>query len=42
MSQWDYVVLAYGIGIGGTLGLIGWTYWRLRVAEKRAEAIKRK
>jgi hypothetical protein len=42
MNQWSFVLLAYGIAGLATLLLVGWAYWVMRLAEKQAEAAKRR
>lgn len=42
MTQWHYVLLAYGLGIAGTAGLIGYCWMALKRAEARLDALKRK
>jgi hypothetical protein len=41
MSQWSFVMAAYGLAALATLGLIGWSYLAMRSAEADAEAAKR-
>jgi len=41
LVAWPYVIAAYAVTIGGTLGLVGWTLAMMRRAEKRAEALDR-
>lgn len=42
MTQWDYVMLAYGLGIGGTLAIIAYSWSGLKRAERRLDDLKRK
>ncbi|MEZ5708490.1 MAG: hypothetical protein R3E02_03765 [Blastomonas sp.] len=42
MTQWTYVILAYAVGIGGTLALLLFSRSALRRAEKQFDEIKRK
>ena len=42
MSQWTFVVAAYGLAGLATFGLTGWAYWSMRSAEADAEAAKRR
>ena len=37
LNQWDFVVAAYAIGIGGTLALTGWVWAAMRAAERRRD-----
>ena len=41
MSQWSFVIAAYGLAALATISLIGWAYLTMRNAEADAEAIKR-
>lgn len=41
LSQWDFVTLAYAIGIVGTLAIIGWSLAALKKAEWRKEKLRR-
>jgi hypothetical protein len=38
---WPFVIAAYAIAIGGTIGLAGWSWIALRKAEARADALDR-
>ena len=41
MSQWDYVIMAYAVAIGGTIFVL-WRCWSdLRKSEKKLEELKR-
>lgn len=42
MSQWTYVIMAYALGISGSIGLIGYCWMALKRAEARLDALKRK
>jgi cbb3-type cytochrome oxidase subunit 3 len=42
MSQWPFVIAAYGLVSLATIGLIAWAYWSMRKAEADAEAVKRR
>jgi hypothetical protein len=41
MSQWSFVIAAYGLAAFATVCLVGWAYWSMRTAEADAEAVKR-
>lgn len=41
LIAWPYVIAAYTVTIGGTLGLVGWALMMMRRAERRAEALDR-
>jgi hypothetical protein len=36
MNQWLFVAAAYGLTVGATLALIGWSYVAMRAAERDA------
>ncbi|WP_404711445.1 hypothetical protein [Sphingomonas sp. MMS24-J13] len=38
---WPFVLAAYGIAVGGTIGLAIWSFVALRRAEARADALDR-
>lgn len=42
MSQWGFVVAAYGLAGLATTALLGWAYLAMRTAEADAEAVKRR
>ncbi len=42
MTQWSYVIMAYGAVLIGMAGLVVLSYGAMRKAEKQAEALKRK
>lgn len=42
LSQWDFVVAAYAVGIIGTLLIVTWSLLALRRAEKRLEKVRGK
>jgi hypothetical protein len=42
MSQWPFVLAAYGLAALATFGLIGWSFLAMRSAEADAEAVKRR
>jgi len=42
MSQWSFVIAAYGVVAVATLGLIAWAWAAMRQAEAGAEAAKRR
>jgi len=42
MNQWDFVVAALGIGVVGTLVLVGWTLWAMVRAERRRDRVRGK
>lgn len=42
MTQWSYVILAYGAVLIGMVVLVISSYGAMRKAEKQAEALKRR
>jgi hypothetical protein len=40
-DAWPFVIAAYVVTIGGTLGLLGWSLAALRRSEARADALDR-
>ncbi len=42
LNAWPFVVAAYGVTIGGTAALLGWSLRALRRAEARADALGRR
>lgn len=42
LDQWDFVILAYVVGVLGTLAMVGWSWLAMRRAEKRRDKVKRK
>ena len=39
LQAWPFVIAAYGVATGGTVGLIAWSFVALRRAEARAAAL---
>ena len=37
MTQWTYVIMAYALGIGATLILLGWSWLAMRRAERNRD-----
>lgn len=37
LSQWDFVIAAYAVGILGTLAMIAWALAAMRRAERRRD-----
>lgn len=35
LDQWQFVIAAYAIGIGGTLGMVAWSWIAMFRAERR-------
>ncbi len=42
LNQWDFVMLAYGVGIAALAGLILWAWQAMRRAELRRDATRRR
>ncbi len=42
MSQWRFVIAAYGVVAIGTVGLIAWAMASMRRAEAEADAVKQR
>lgn len=42
LNQWDFVVLAYGVGAVALVMLIVWSWRAMRLAEARRDATKRR
>lgn len=42
LDQWDFVLLAYAVGLVALAGLTLWAWWAMRQAEARRDAIKRR
>ena len=42
LDQWQYVIAAYAVGVGGTLVLVGWALAAMRRAERRREHTRSK
>jgi hypothetical protein len=41
LDAWPFVIAAYAVAVGGTLGLLGWALLALRRSEARADALDR-
>jgi len=42
LAHWPFVIASYAIGIAGTLGMAGWSWWSMKRAEARRDAAKGK
>lgn len=42
LDQWDFVLLAYAVGLVALAGLTLWAWRAMRQAEARRDAIKRR
>jgi hypothetical protein len=41
LDQWTFVVAAYGVGVIGTLAMIGWSWLAMLAAERRREETRK-
>jgi hypothetical protein len=37
LDQWDFVIAAYTVGLGGTLAMVAWSWLAMIRAERRRE-----
>lgn len=37
LDQWDFVIAAYAVGLGGTLAMLAWSWLAMRRAERWRE-----
>ena len=37
LDPWPFVLAAYALGIGATFALVAWSWWAMRLAERRRE-----
>ncbi|GAA3794283.1 hypothetical protein GCM10022600_14540 [Qipengyuania pelagi] len=42
LDQWDFVIAAYAVGLGGTIAMIVWSWLAMRRAEKRRDEVRRR
>ena len=40
LNQWTYVIAAYAVGLAGTAALVLQSWWAMRRAEARRDAVK--
>lgn len=40
LDQWNFVIAAFAIGIGGTLGMVVWSWLEMRRAERRRDEVR--
>ena len=38
LDQWDFVLAAYSVAVGGTLALVAWSWLTMVAAERRRDA----
>ena len=42
LDQWNFVIAAYVVGVGGTLAMVAWSWLSMKRAEKRRDEVKRR
>jgi hypothetical protein len=42
LDQWNYVIAAYALCIGGTLALVAWSWFSMRRAERHRDKVRGK
>ena len=42
LDQWDFVIAAYVVGLGGAIAMIVWSWLAMRRAEKRRDEVRRR
>jgi hypothetical protein len=42
LDQWDFVIAAYLVGVGATLGLVAWSWLAMKRAEQRRDEARGK
>jgi hypothetical protein len=42
MNPWPFVIAAYAVAVGGTGGLLVWSFASMRRAEAAADSLKRR
>ena len=42
LDPWIFVNAAYAIGVIGTLGMVAWSWFEMRRAEKRRDEVRKK
>lgn len=42
LDQWDFVIAAYAVGIGGTVAMVGWAWASMIRAERRRDEARRR
>lgn len=41
LDQWNFVIAAYIVGVGGTLAMIAWSWLSMKRTEAKRDAVKR-
>ncbi len=42
LDQWNFVIAAYAVGVGGTIAMVAWSWISMKRAEARRDKVKRK
>ncbi len=42
LDQWNFVIAAYAVGIGGTLAMVAWSWIAMKRAEARRDKVRRR
>ncbi|NVE94404.1 hypothetical protein [Altererythrobacter lutimaris] len=42
LNQWNFVIASYVVGVGGTLAMIAWSWFDMKRAETKREAVKQR
>lgn len=42
LDQWNFVLAAYAVGVGGTLAMVVWSWVSMARAERRRDEVKRR
>jgi len=42
VDAWTFVIAAYALGVGATLGMVAWSWTAMRRAEKRRDASRKR
>lgn len=42
LDQWNFVIAAYVVGVGGTLAMVAWSWIAMKRAEARRDEVRRK
>jgi len=42
LNQWNFVIAAYVVGVGGTVVMIAWSWLSMKRAETKRDLVKRR
>ena len=42
LNQWNFVIAAYVVGVGGTVVMIAWSWLSMKRAETKRDEVKRR